>query len=231
MSKGVPLSTRWSITPWLLALTLATACGGEAVEEPVDPRLQNPLLRANQFDETAPDRYLARFETTNGDFVIEVHRAWAPLGADRFYNLVKKGWYDGVRFHRVLGDFMAQWGIHDEPYVNAVWQSQILADDPVAQSNTRGRISFATDGPNSRTVQVFVSYKDNSHLDRQGFSPFGEVVEGMDVVDGLHADYGEGPPMGEGVYQAMAMARGGEYYDEEFPELDRIVSATVVDGT
>ena len=216
----------------LLAVATVSGCGGEAVEEPVDPRLQNPLLRASQFNETAPGTFRALFETTNGAFVIEVHREWAPLGADRFYNLVKRGWYDGVRFYRVLSDFMVQWGIHDEPYVNAIWQDKLLADDPVTQSNTRGRVSFARGGANSRTVQVFINYKDNGSLDERGFSPFGEVVEGMDVVDGLYSDYGEGPPRGQGVYQAMAMARGAEYYDEEFPELDRIVTATLVnDGS
>ncbi len=213
-----------------LAIALLVGCGGEAVEEPVDPRLQNPLLRASQFNETSPRTFSARFETTNGDFVIEVHREWAPLGADRFYNLVKRGWYDGVRFHRVLKGFMVQWGVHDEPYVNAIWQDEFLTDDPPTQSNTRGRVSFAKGGANSRTVQVFVNYKDNASLDERGFSPIGEVVEGMDVVDGLYAEYGEGPPRGEGVYQAMAMARGAEYYDAEFPELDRILRATVEDG-
>ena len=211
------------------SVLLAAACGGDAADEPTDPRLQNPLLRAREFSERAPATYRARFETTAGQFVIEVHREWAPLGADRFYNLVKRGWYDGVRFHRVVEGFMAQWGIHDEPYVNAVWQNELLADDPVRQSNTRGRVTFATAGPNTRTVQVFISYKDNSFLDGQGFSPFGEVVEGMDVVEGLYAHYGDGPPQGTGVYQAMAMARGGEYYDEQFPELDRILQATLVE--
>ncbi len=211
----------------LVAVSVLAACAGEVVEEPTDPRLQNTLLRASQFNETAPETFRALFETTNGAFVIEVHREWAPLGADRFFNLVSREWYDGVRFHRVLTDFMVQWGIHDEPYVNAIWQDELLADDPPAQSNTRGRVSFAKGGANSRTVQVFINYKDNPSLDERGFSPIGEVVEGMDVVDGLYAEYGEGPPRGEGVYQAMAMARGAEYYDAEFPELDRIVRARV----
>lgn len=214
---------------WLLGALCVAACGGEVSEEPVDPRLQNPLLRASQFNETAPPTFRARFETTQGDLVIEVHREWAPLGADRFYNLVKRGWYDGVRFHRVLTDFLVQWGIHDEPYVNAIWKDELLADDPAIQTNARGRVSFAKGGANSRTVQVFINYKDNPSLDERGFAPFGEVVEGMDVVDGLYAEYGEGPPRGEGVYQAMAMARGAEYYDAEFPELDRITVAVVVE--
>ena len=178
----------------LVAVSVLAACAGEVVEEPTDPRLQNTLLRASQFNETAPETFRALFETTNGAFVIEVHREWAPLGADRFFNLVSREWYDGVRFHRVLTDFMVQWGIHDEPYVNAIWQDELLADDPPAQSNTRGRVSFAKGGANSRTVQVFINYKDNPSLDERGFSPIGEVVEGMDVVDGLYAEYGEGPP-------------------------------------
>ncbi len=209
----------------LLFVALLASCAGES-DEPQDPRLQNPLLRAGQFNEEAPTLFHARLETTAGVFVIEVHRDWAPLGADRFYNLVKRGWYDGVRFHRVLEDFTAGWGIHDDPYVNFVWQKELLLDDAVTQSNTLGRISFARSGPNSRTTQVFVNLKDNSSLDDR-FSPFGEVVEGMDVVDGLYADYGDGPPRGEGVYQAMALARGVEYFDAEFPELDRIERATI----
>ncbi len=213
-----------------MGVVLVAACVGEVAEESVDPRLQNPLLRASQFNETAPPTFRANFETSKGEFVIEVHREWAPLGADRFYNLVKRGWYDGVRFHRVVKDFMVQWGIHDEPYVNRIWQDKFLTDDPVGQTNSRGRVSFAKAGRHSRTVQVFINFKDNAGLDGNGFSPFGEVVEGMDVVDGLYADYGDGPPVGEGVYQAMAMARGAEYYDEEFPELDRIVRATLVNA-
>jgi peptidyl-prolyl cis-trans isomerase A (cyclophilin A) len=209
-----------------LAVGLLSACAEEG-DEPEDPRLQSPLLRASQFNETAPDVFRARLETTGGVFVIEVHRDWAPLGADRFYNLVKSGWYDGVRFHRVLEDFTAGWGIHDNPYVNVIWQKELLLDDPVTQPNTRGRVSFARSGANSRTTQVFVNHKDNPGLDDR-FAPFGEVIEGMDVVDGLYAGYGDGPPRGEGVYQARALARGAEYFDNEFPELDRIERATIV---
>ena len=213
---------------FVMAVGLLSACAGDG-DEPIDidPRLQNPLLFASQFNETAPDIFQVRLETTAGVFVIEVHRDWAPLGADRFYNLVKRGWYDGVRFHRVLQDFTAGWGIHDDPYVNFVWQKELLVDDPVTQSNTRGRVSFARSGANSRTTHVFVNHKDNASLDDR-FAPFGEVVEGMDVVDGLYAGYGDGPPRGEGVYQARALALGAEYFDVEFPELDRIERATIL---
>ena len=131
-------------------MVLASGCGGSGDDVLDDPRLRNPLLLASQFNETAPESFWARFETTTGVFVIEVHRDWAPLGADRFYNLVRSGWYDGVRFHRVLKDFTAGWGIHDDPYVNFVWQKELLADDPPAQSNIRNRVSFARSGPNSR---------------------------------------------------------------------------------
>ena len=200
----------------LIGMMLPSGCGGSGDDVPEDPRLQNPLMRTSQFNETAPESFRARFETTAGVFVIEVHRDWAPLGADRFYNLVKGGWYDGVRFHRVLKDFTASWGIHDDPYVNFVWQKQLLADDPTTRSNVRGRVSFARSGPNSRTTQVFVNYKDNSSLDDR-FAPFGEVVEGMDVVGRLYAEYGDGPPRGEGVYQAMAIVVEGSTSMRSFP--------------
>jgi peptidyl-prolyl cis-trans isomerase A (cyclophilin A) len=159
--------------------------------------------------------------------VIEVHRSWAPLGADRFYNLVRGGYYDDTRVYRVVGGFMAQFGLSGDPYVNQAWKSQFVVDDPVVQSNTRGRVAFAKGGVHTRTTEVFVSYRDNSSLDAQGFTPFGEVVEGMDVVDGFHAAYGDGPPRGEGPYAAMVQARGNAYLDADFPELTHIVSAAI----
>lgn len=211
-----------------LLLLGAAACGPEGGDAPPDPRLANPLLRPERYRDTAPDSFTARFETTRGTVLLRVHRDWAPLGADRFYNLVRAGWYDGVRIHRVLDGFVAEWGIHDEPFVNAVWRKELLADDPVRTSNTRGRVTFAKSGPNSRTTQVFVNLGDNGPLDDEGFAPFGEVIEGMDVVETFYAAYGDGPPRGEGVYQAMAVARGAAYLDEEFPELDRIEKAILV---
>ncbi len=198
------------------------------MDESSNLRIQNPLLRVDKFNDEPPENFSVSFQTTQGDFVIKVHKEWAPLGAARFYNLVKHGWYDGVRFHRVLKNFMVGWGIHDDPYVNAVWKNELLIDDPVIKSNTKGAVSFAKGGANSRTVQVFINYKDNSSLDNRGFAPFGEVVEGMDVIGSLYSEYGDGPPRGEGVYQAMAMAKGAEYFQEEFPNLDRIVRVSLV---
>lgn len=208
-----------------LALTLLPGCGGEASQEETGPP-PNPLLQPRSFQETAPETFRVRFETSKGDIVIEVNRAWAPLGADRFYNLVKAGYFDGIRFHRVMDGFMAEFGIHGDPWVNAAWRQAIMVDDPVVESNTRGRVTFSKSTPHSRTVQVFINTDDNPNLDAQGFSPFGEVVDGMDVVDALHR-VGDGPPRGDGVYQAMAIARGDEYFDEEFPDLDRIERAVL----
>ena len=207
---------------------LVIACGGESREESAEGPPENPLLNPRAFNEEAPATFQARFETTKGTFVIEVHREWAPLGADRFYNLVKAGFYDGMRIHRVLDGFIAEWGIHGDPWVNAAWRQALMVDDPVVVSNTRGRVSFSKSGPNSRTVQVFVNTDPNPELDEEGFAPFGEIVEGMEVVDALYSGYGDGPPRGEnGVYQAMAIAKGDEYF-VDFPDLDTIEDAEIV---
>jgi len=159
-----------------------------------------------------------------------VTREWAPLAADRFYNLVVAGYYDGMAIHRVLSGFVTEFGIHGDPWVNAAWRQALMADEPVRQSNSRGRVTFSKNTPNSRTVQVFINMKDNLDLDGEGFSPFGEVLEGMEVAESLYSEYGDGPPRGEGVYQAMAIAKGDEYFDEEFPLLDRILTAELIPG-
>ncbi len=211
----------------LLLLAVAAGCGNAGDEDPSEA--PNPLLRPGQFTETGPSRFSVRFETTAGDFVVEVHREWAPVGADRFYNLVKAGYYDDTRVHRVVPGFMAQFGIHGDPYVNYVWRSALLRDDPVVESNRRGRIAFAKAGPHTRSTEVFISTEDNAFLDEDGFAPFGEVVEGMEVVGAFHSGYGDGPPRGDGPYGAMALARGNEYLDEEFPELTIVVRATLVE--
>ena len=177
--------------------------------------------------ERAPATFQARFETSKGDFVIEVHRDWAPLGADRFYNLVNSGFFDGVRFFRVISGFMAQFGIHGDPKVAAAWRDATIADDPVRQHNARGMLSFATAGPNTRTTQLFINYADNSRLDGMGFAPFGEVVEGMAVVDSLYGGYGEGAPNGRGPDQMRIHIEGEKYLARQFPKLDKIKKATV----
>jgi peptidyl-prolyl cis-trans isomerase A (cyclophilin A) len=206
----------------------ATACGGDA-EPPVDDT--NPLMRPSSFTETAPDEFRASFETSRGTFVVRVEREWAPNGADRFYNLVKSGYYDDVRFFRVIESFMAQFGMNGDPYVTAVWSDNAILDDPVTQSNLRGRITFAMTGqPNSRTTQAFINLVDNTQLDDMGFAPIGEVVEGMDVVDALYSGYGEGAPRGDGPIQQNIRARGNEYLAEDFPELDYVVTARILEG-
>ncbi len=231
-------------TPFALLLVTAIAavgCGGDTGEEaaspdtiaPADTMPINPLLFPGSGDltQTAPDTFRARFETTAGEFVVEVYREWSPNGADRFYNLVNGGYYDGVRFFRVISGFMAQFGIHAEPAVSAQWRVAMIPDDPVVESNTRGILSFAKSSvPDSRTTQVFINLVNNSGLDEMGFSPFGEVVSGMDVVDQLYNAYGDGPPGGEGPEQGRIIAEGEGYLAESFPELDQVIQATIEAG-
>jgi peptidyl-prolyl cis-trans isomerase A (cyclophilin A) len=179
-------------------------------------------------NQTAPDTFRVTFETTRGNFVVEARRDLAPHGVDRFYNLVREGFFDGVRFFRVIEGFMAQFGISGDPLVAGAWQASRIPDDPVASSNTRGRVTFATAGPGTRTTQLFINYADNSRLDEMGFSPIGEVVEGMQVVDALHAGYGEGAPRGRGPDQGRIHQEGNTYLASEFPDLDWIRGAEIV---
>jgi peptidyl-prolyl cis-trans isomerase A (cyclophilin A) len=193
----------------------------------------NPLLdpKSPEMNKTAPAEFKVKFSTSKGDFTVQVTRAWAPNGADRFYNLVKNNYYDEVRFFRVLRTprpFMAQFGIHGDPKIAAAWMEASIKDDSVTQSNSRGMVTFATAGPNTRTTQIFINYGDNSMLDGQGFSPFAKVVEGMDVVDKLHADYGEGAPQGRGPDQGRIQMEGNAYLKERFPNLDYVKTARVV---
>lgn len=177
----------------------------------------------------APAVFIALLETSKGDILIEVHRDWAPQGADRFYNLVRNGYYNDCRFFRVIKDFMAQIGIHGDPAVSAAWRPANILDDLVKRSNTRGYVTFAQTGaPNSRTTQFFVNFKDNSSLDNQRFAPFGKVVRGMDVVDALHAGYGEGAPRGSGPEQMQLMQKGNAYLAQGFPELDYVKTCSIL---
>jgi peptidyl-prolyl cis-trans isomerase A (cyclophilin A) len=186
------------------------------------------LLDPARLNAQAPPVYKAKFTTSKGDFVVEVHRDWAPNGADRFYNLVRAGFYDGVKFFRTIRDFMVQFGINGDPAVSKAWQASNIADDPVRESNKRGHVTFATAGPNTRTTQVFINLVDNGRLDASGFSPFGQVVSGMEVVDALYGGYGEGAPKGQGPDQDRIEAEGNAYLEKEFPLLDAVKTARIV---
>ena len=199
------------------ALMLATASMLAAGQAGDSASLKNPA----SLKEKAPDTYKASFDTSAGTFVVEVHRAWAPLGADRFYNLVKNGFYDNTRFFRVVPNFMVQFGLNGDPAVQSVWRNANLNDDPAKESNKKGYITFATAGPNTRTTQVFINFKDNGFLDSQGFAPFGQVASGMDAVEKISSQYGESPNQGR------IQAEGNTYLTKEFPKLDYIKKATI----
>jgi peptidyl-prolyl cis-trans isomerase A (cyclophilin A) len=178
--------------------------------------------------ETASATYKVTFDTSAGSFVVEVHRDWAPHGADRFYNLVKNGFYDNARFFRVISNFMVQFGISGDPAVSAVWRNARIPVDPVKQSNKRGFITYAMGGsPDTRTTQVFINFQNNANLDGLGFAPFGEVVSGMAVVDKLHSGYGEGAPRGKGPDQGRIQTEGNAYLMKDFSNLDYIKKASV----
>ncbi len=196
----------------LLSL-LASACGGGGGE---------PLLDPGQANETAPEKFQIQFTTTAGPFVVEIYRDWAPLGADRLYNLVRIGFFDDVGFFRVVPGFVVQFGIHGNPAVNRAWHAAYLPDDPVKSSNTPGTICFATGGPNTRTTQVFINYGNNSMLDGQGFAPLGKVVQGMDVVERIYSGYQQRPD------QRLIQTQGNAYLKSSFPRMDFIVKATVI---
>jgi peptidyl-prolyl cis-trans isomerase A (cyclophilin A) len=176
----------------------------------------------------APAEYDVKFVTTAGEFTVKVTRAWAPNGADRFYNLVRHHFYDNAAFFRVLSGFMAQFGLSAYPEVNKVWENATIKDDPIVQSNHRGFVSFATAGPNTRTTQAFINFGNNEALDKSGFSAFAVVSDGMDVVDKLYNGYGEGAPDGHGPAQDLIGTRGHLYLEKNFPKLDIIKTATIV---
>jgi peptidyl-prolyl cis-trans isomerase A (cyclophilin A) len=187
-------------------------------------KLRNPAT----FTERAPHTFKAKFETSKGSFVVTVHRAWAPLGADRFYNLVKGGFYDECRFFRVIDGFIAQVGINGNPDIQSAWRDATIPDDPVKESNKRGTVTFAkTRAASSRSTQFFINLVDSSALDKQGSAPFGEVSTGMEIVETLYSGYGEGAPSGKGPEQAKVQSQGNAYLTKEFPKLDYIKRATI----
>jgi peptidyl-prolyl cis-trans isomerase A (cyclophilin A) len=201
---------------------------GKATPKPKPVGPNAALLNPSLAKEKAPAQFRVKFETTKGAFIAQVTRASAPLGADRFYNLVKMGYYNDVAFFRVIDGFMAQFGIHGDPKVNEKWKSAVINDDPTRESNVRSAITFATRGPNSRTTQLFINFADNSQLDSRGFAPFAKVVEGMEVVDQLYKGYGEGAPSGGGPRQDLAQSQGNSYLRAQFPKLDFIKRVSVV---
>jgi homoserine O-acetyltransferase len=208
---------------------------GEAEREQVgqSPSVLREALRnpdAPSWQEAAPDLFQVRFETSEGDFEVEVHRDWAPLGADRFYNLVRHGYFDDSRFFRVVEGFIAQFGIPGDPAVTTAWTGRTLTDDPVVASNIRGRLAYAMTGPDTRHTQIYINLVDNVRLDSTGFAPFAEVTSGMDVVDRLYSGYGENA--GGGVRrgnQRRMLTEGNAHLDADFPQLDRIVRARILE--
>jgi peptidyl-prolyl cis-trans isomerase A (cyclophilin A) len=226
------------MVPIFGALLLAVGCNPQPQpkSEPIPPApaaapaADLSLLAPARATEKAPAVFKARFNTTKGDFVVEAHRDWAPQGADRFYNLVKMGYFTDAAFFRAIEGFMVQFGLHGAPEINARWREARIPDDAAAgQSNRRGYVTFATAGPNTRTTQLFINYGDNGNLDGMGFTPFGKVVEGMDTVDKLYKGYGEGAPSGMGPNQGRIQMEGNAYLKRDFPMLDYIQSARIAD--
>lgn len=212
---------------WILALAAVAALVAPGVSAGQTAARKSLLVPGN-LKETSPETYNVRFDTSVGEFVIKVTRAWAPNGADRFYNLVKNGFYDDARFFRAVPNFMVQFGLHANPTVTKVWQSARIAPDKVTQSNRKGFITFAMGAtPDTRTTQVFINFRNNTNLDSMGFAPFGEVVSGIEVVDKIYTGYGEGAPRGGGPPQGRVAAEGNAYLIKSFPKMDFIKQATI----
>ena len=214
--------TRLAAGAGLAALVVACAC--------TEKKPGNPLLLSPDSATVAaagPDSFVVHFETSRGNFDMKVHRDWAPRGADRVFYLVNSGFYDSTKFFRVLDGFLAQFGINGEPAVSRVWKTRKLPDDPARHPDVRGTVTFASEGPNTRSTQLFINYKNNAYLDKEGFATVGEVVNGMGVVDSLYDGYGEGPPGGIGPNQSRIAQQGNAYLDKFFASLDFIKSARV----
>ena len=207
----------------VLSLILIIGCSDKPPKELYEPN--DEALTA-----PSPEIYKINFQTNEGNIIVEVHRDWSPNGADRLYHLVNYHFYDGIRFFRVVKGFMAQFGYHGDPKIGNVWRVKNFPDDSVVESNLRGYVSFAKSSmPNSRSTNLFINYKNNSFLDNSGFSPFGKVIEGMDVVDKLYGGYGDAPPTGSGPSQQKIQEEGNTYLTKNFPELDYIKKARIVE--
>ncbi len=242
-----------ALLPLVLLLTAVAACGGGDVSaddargsaaEAAPARAsgadgageaaaqETPLLspESEAMNARAPDVFRATLRTTEGPVTVEVHRSWAPRGADRFYNLARHGFFEGARFFRVIDGFVAQFGLSGRPELDRLWRNHPIPDDSVRRSNERGTLTFASAGEDTRTTQLFINLGDNARLDGMGFAPIGRVVEGMSAVDSLYAGYGDGPPRGSGPAQGTILERGNEYLETEFPRLDHIESVEVREG-
>src|SRR3954465_10579067 len=212
-----------------IALAAVLACGrGNGAAEGQGA----PLLAPNQseFAPRAPDSFRAELETSRGPIIVVARRAWAPRGVDRFYYLTRHGYYDSTYFFRVIENFVAQFGISGDPSINAAWENRRIADDSGRHSNTRGPLAFASQGPNSRTVQLFINLRDNPKLDTYGggFPPIAEVTSGLKVAESLYDGYGEGAPSGLGPRQDLITEQGNAYLRRYFPQLDLIQRETIV---
>lgn len=216
-----------------LFLTLGAQAGiGDAAQAPgpgaTPPGLLDPDARS--MNATAPPEFKVRLETTKGDVIIEIHRAWSPHGVDRFFNLARAGYYDDMRITRVVQPKWAQFGIHGDPKIAKIWRDRPISDDPRVLANERGTVAFAFAVPNGRTTQVFINLRDNREThDKEPFVPFGRMISGMDVVDAWYAEYGENA--GSGIRsgrQAPIFEGGNEYLDREFPKLDSIKRTVVI---
>jgi peptidyl-prolyl cis-trans isomerase A (cyclophilin A) len=207
-----------------LALLLAGCDAGTTGTAKDEKKAAAPAVKT-----PPPEVFKVKLETTRGDIVIEVLRAWAPHGADHFHGLVTAGFYDGAKFHRVMKTFVAQFGIAADPKIGQLYAVMKIPDDPVKQKNRRGTITFAKLGPNSRTTEVFINLRDNTALlDSTGFAPFGRVVEGMDIADKLAYLYGELAPRGSGPDPARIHREGNVYLNRDFPRLDAIRKASIL---
>ncbi len=235
--RTIPLASCLALLHFLAACAGDSGGGASVADNSGCPAIAAPAASAEQqallqptgpaFSTTAPDSFRARFETSKGAFAIDVIRAWSPRGADRFYGLVRNGFYDGTRFFRVVPGFVVQFGMSGVPAIEKAWDDQKLPDDSVAHSNAPGTVTFATAGPASRTTQIFINLADNAQLDGMGFSPIGRIAEGMDVVNSLNSEYGEGPPQGAGPDQTCMAKGGNAYLRQNFARLDSTIHATI----